>query len=81
MKKIEDMFKSFLYFDLLTVIEDASVGEEEVKKAGALAQLQGVAPLIAQQGRHVDRKVLNRQLFKYINSLFISRVAKLIAKS
>ena len=68
-EKSEDMFKSFLYFDLLTVIEDASVGEEEVKKAGALAQLQGVAPLIAQQGRHVDRKVLNRQLFKYMNNL------------
>ena len=42
----------------VVVIEDPGMGEQEVKKAGALAQLEGVPALVGEQGAHVDGKVL-----------------------
>ena len=47
------------------MIEDSGMGEEEVKEAGTLGQLQGVPTLVAQQGCNVDGKVLN--ILKYKN--------------
>ena len=40
------------------MIEDPGVGEKEVKKAWALAQLEGVPALVGEQGAHVDGEVL-----------------------
>ena len=40
------------------MIEDPGVGEKEVKKARALAQLEGVPALVGEQGAHVDGEVL-----------------------
>ena len=40
------------------MIEDPGVGEKKVKKAWALAQLEGVPALVGEQGAHIDGKVL-----------------------
>ena len=42
----------------VVVIEDPGMGEQEVKKARTLAQLEGVPALVGEQGAHVDGKVL-----------------------
>ena len=42
----------------IVVIEDPGMGEQEVKKARTLAQLEGVPALVGEQGAHVDGKVL-----------------------
>ena len=42
----------------VVVIEDPGMGEQEVEKAGTLAQLEGVPALVGEQGAHVDGKVL-----------------------
>ena len=42
----------------VVVIEDPSMGEQEVKKARTLAQLEGVPAFVGEQGAHVDGKVL-----------------------
>ena len=42
----------------IVVVEDPSMGEQEVEEAGALAKLEGVPALVGEQGAHVDGKVL-----------------------
>ena len=42
----------------IVVIEDPGMGEQEVKKAWTLSQLEGVPALVGEQGAHVDGKVL-----------------------
>ena len=42
----------------VVVIEDPGMGEQEVKKARTLAQLEGVPALVGEQGAHIDGKVL-----------------------
>ena len=48
------------------MIEDSGMGEEEVKEAGTLGQLQGVPTLVAQQGCNVDGKVLKILIYRNI---------------
>ena len=40
------------------MIEDPGMGEQEVKKAWTLSQLEGVPALVGEQGAHIDGKVL-----------------------
>ena len=40
-----------------TVVEDASVGQEQRHQLGVLLQLHGVLALVGEQGAHVDGEV------------------------
>ena len=42
----------------IVVVEDPSMGEQEVEEAGALAKLEGVPALVGEQGAHIDGEVL-----------------------
>ena len=40
------------------MVEDSSMGQQQVQQPGALAQLECVPPLIGEERAHIDSKVL-----------------------